>query len=245
METADARNHLVTLYSNDPFLAEAVARFVGAALGEGDGALVVATPPHWRRVRERLEESAFDVDAVVDRGQLVVLDAAETLQELLGSGLTDLGLAVGPRLAGIRAVTRRPRVRVFGEMVNLLWEGGEHAAALRLEALWDALLSREAATLLCAYRSDPLSPDADILDVARAHDRVVAAADGIRVLRGLERAVDEVLGPGRAAMLRVVVAAEHPSVREEGSAELLVLWLRARMPKLGERVMVLASRYAE
>jgi hypothetical protein len=48
----------------------------------------------------------------------------------------------------------RPRgggVRIFGEMVALLWERGNHPAAVRLETLWNELSARMPFTLLCAY----------------------------------------------------------------------------------------------
>ncbi len=44
------------------------------------------------------------------------------------------------------------RVRIFGEMVALLWEQGNQTAALRLEALWNELRSTtHPFSLLCAY----------------------------------------------------------------------------------------------
>ncbi len=42
-------------------------------------------------------------------------------------------------------------VRVFGEMVSVLWGKHQYRAALRLEELWNALIGRHSVCLLCAY----------------------------------------------------------------------------------------------
>ena len=41
-------------------------------------------------------------------------------------------------------------VRIFGEMVAVLWAEGKTRAAIRLEELWNALTTRHV-SLLCAY----------------------------------------------------------------------------------------------
>ena len=50
-----------------------------------------------------------------------------------------------------RAGSRYPHMRVFGEMVALLWAAGHGDATLHLEALWHDLLKTYAFPLLCAY----------------------------------------------------------------------------------------------
>lgn len=49
-----------------------------------------------------------------------------------------------------RAALRGP-VRIFGEMVAVLWAEGKTRTAIRLEELWDELATRHAFSLLCAY----------------------------------------------------------------------------------------------
>lgn len=44
-----------------------------------------------------------------------------------------------------------PNLRIYGEMVALLWDEGRRDAALELENLWNHLASRHRFTLLCAY----------------------------------------------------------------------------------------------
>ncbi len=54
-----------------------------------------------------------------------------------------------------RTVTGEKPIRIFGELVALLWQQGNHTAALHLETLWNELCPGvHPFSLLCAY---PLS----------------------------------------------------------------------------------------
>lgn len=173
-----------------------------------------------------------------------MLDAEETLARLMdGDGLRENALqeVVAPVLDGVQASARYPRVRAFGEMVNLVWERGRQDEAVRLEDLWNRLLAEETLTLLCAYRADPLEDAGTLERMVCPHGRVLPGEGTERVTRGLEQAAREVLGPERAAMLR----AEGRGDTSEPSAELAVLWLRAHMPRHAQRILVLARRYAQ
>src|SRR2546430_7836376 len=46
---------------------------------------------------------------------------------------------IAPVLEQCRATRTAARVRVFGEMVDVLWRAGNRAAAVRLEDLWNDL----------------------------------------------------------------------------------------------------------
>lgn len=170
MTNSPFRSHLLQLYQDDAFLAETVCRFVAAAMGESAGAVVIATPLHWALVRARLEERGFDVASVLDRGQLVALDTSDTLEQILVHGTPDRAAfdRVVPRvIAGARRASRFPRVHVFGEMVNVLWERGDWAASEQLEMLWNEYARREEFRLLCAYRMTPF--DDRLPGIAAAH----------------------------------------------------------------------------
>jgi len=77
MEAAEAE-HFVQFYESDTFLVESVSRFIGTALDAGTGAIVIATPPHRSAIQRKLRARGAPVRGA-RKGQLVVLDAAETL----------------------------------------------------------------------------------------------------------------------------------------------------------------------
>ena len=51
----------------------------------------------------------------------------------------------------IGAGGRKGPVRVYGEMVALLWEAGLVTAAIDVEALWNEIAARYSFSLLCGY----------------------------------------------------------------------------------------------
>jgi anti-sigma regulatory factor (Ser/Thr protein kinase) len=72
----------------------------------------------------------------------------------------------------------RPRVRIYAEMVALLWEGGQVSLAIELEELWNGLGARLPFSLCCGYPASvldvPEQADA-VLEVRRRHGAVADA----------------------------------------------------------------------
>ncbi|HEY7955293.1 MAG TPA: MEDS domain-containing protein, partial [Polyangia bacterium] len=81
--------HIVQFYEDEAYLCETVASFVGAGLNRGEPAVVIATAPHRSALRSRLAASGIEVERAVAAGHLVLLDAADTLSEILVGGLPD------------------------------------------------------------------------------------------------------------------------------------------------------------
>jgi hypothetical protein len=147
-----ASDHVIQLYDEDDHLLQAVSRFTGAGLEAGEAAVVIATQPHREDIEARLWAHGLDLTTAHAQGQYVPLDAAETLSQVMIDGWPDARRfvdVVGAVIA--RAEGRYPRVRVFGEMVALLWAEGNGDAALRLEELCNDLVKSHAFPLLCAY----------------------------------------------------------------------------------------------
>lgn len=150
----DGAAHLVQFYESDVFLVNALAGYVTSGLEAGDVCLVVATGAHRSDLDERLASAGVDVAAARRDESYLCLDAAATLAKFLVEGWPDpqrFTQVVGRLVA--RLMRRKRHVRVFGEMVALLWAEGNHAAAIRLEELWNDLQHSAPApfTLFCGY----------------------------------------------------------------------------------------------
>ena len=151
-----ARDHVVQLYRDERFLVEAVALFTSIALGKGESVVLVATPLHLRGIEHRLESNGFCVDDVKQWGQLKVRDASETLSGFMVQEMPDPLLfktIIGRSIQRAAACSRTGRVRVYGEMVNLLWRQNLPAAQ-RLEVLWNEVIQAHSISLFCAYHVD-------------------------------------------------------------------------------------------
>ena len=77
-----------------------------------------------------------------------------------------------------RAATGRQRVRIFGEMVALLWAEGNYDGAIQLEELWNDLQKTHPFLLFCAYPMNGLVGEAHVEPLTRVcagHSRVIPA----------------------------------------------------------------------
>jgi signal transduction histidine kinase len=112
-------------------------------------------------------------------GRYVSLDAAETLSKFMVDGTPEPGRFhefMGRVIAGV--TDGRSRVRAFGELVALLWAEGNHAAAIRLEELWNDLQKAHSFSLVCAYPMNGLGGERFIEptgSVCKVHSRVIPA----------------------------------------------------------------------
>jgi excisionase family DNA binding protein len=169
--------HVVQFYERDDYLVDSVAALVSGAIAAGDAAIVVATPEHCEGLAARLQRDGLDLVGASMRGQLVVLDAAGTLARLMVDGMADpirFSAVVGGTVA--TAVERYGGVRIFGEMVGILAVAGHHAAALRLEELWNDLGRAYRFSLLCGYPMEQMHGEASgalLAGVCSIHGRVI------------------------------------------------------------------------
>ena len=70
------------------------------------------------------------------------------------------------------AGSRKRLVRIYGEMVDVLWSSGREDAALSLETLWHQLIARRKCALLCGYSASLCQGEAFSAISAR-HSHVV------------------------------------------------------------------------
>ena len=172
-----AKDHVVQLYRDERFLVEAVALFTALGIGKGQAVILVATAPHLAAVEKLLDAKGVGVEDVKAWGQLTVLDASELLSRFMVNGRPDAKLfrsVVEPVIRKARGASRPGGVRVYGEMVNLLWRKNVAAAAC-LEALWNEVILAHAICLFCAYA---LARDGDAHgrfphDLRAAHSHVI------------------------------------------------------------------------
>jgi hypothetical protein len=151
-----APQHEVGFYSDDRHFLDSVTRFIEAALTAGNAAIVVATESHREKLLMDLQSSGLDVDAAIQQGRYIALDAAETLSTFMVNGMPDpvrfLQL-LGDLIVTAGAAAKGPngRVSVFGECVNLLCQQGNPQAAIQMEQLGNKLIKIHALDILCGY----------------------------------------------------------------------------------------------
>ena len=174
--------HAVRFYETSAALVRTVAGFIIEGLEAGDPALVIATAEHRRLILQAVG-AAMNVERLERDGDLIVLDANEALAMLMVDGMPEPKRFEENILPLIDKVSNRRMgsvMRIYGEMVDVLWKQGREAAALRLELLGNHLAQIRRVSILCGY-SMQNSYSADSFGaICREHTHAVSA-DGVAV----------------------------------------------------------------
>lgn len=144
-------DHFVELYDDDSSLVDSVRTFLAMGLANGDAAVIIAAPAHREAIEAALAHS-IDLDGARAQGVYVALDAAETLARFMDGDRPDSAKfhdVVGGLVGSAQRAGKG--VRLFGEMVAVLWEAGNAEGAIQLEDLWNRLSEEHPFRLFCAY----------------------------------------------------------------------------------------------
>jgi CheY-like chemotaxis protein len=158
-EAKAPRCHEVLFYADEAVFVDNFVRFIAAALEAGDVAIVLVTQTHRDVLDQRLKAQGLDIDAALREGTYLPLDIAETLSTFMINDMPDSSRFVKARDDLIRRAAKagkreHPRIVACGECAPHLLREGKADAAIRVEQLWDQLVTKYAVDTLCAY---PLS----------------------------------------------------------------------------------------
>jgi anti-sigma regulatory factor (Ser/Thr protein kinase) len=173
-------DHVVNFYDDDDDIVAAVSCFVADGLRGDDTVVVIATEAHRHAVDAALVRDGIDVDGARLSQRYVCLDAADTLSSVMADAVPD-PIKVRTVLRSLIESTRDGggSLRVFGELVALLWDAGNTAGAIELEALWNVLALEHRFSLYCAYAISSLAAPDDLTaagHVCSHHSHVIAPA---------------------------------------------------------------------
>jgi hypothetical protein len=178
-----AHRHAVQFYCDDAELFETVGSFLSEGLLAGQPAIVIATSAHRVAIERSLQTHQVDAGTARHLGDLVMLDAEETL----GTFMVDdapVGSLFRRNIGDVIEQTLRGRermpIRAYGEMVDVLWKQGKTEAAIRLEVLWNNLADSHVFSLLCGYSIGNFYKHNDkYQEVCDLHSHVHAHADKV------------------------------------------------------------------
>ena len=240
---AAPRDHIVQLYQDQQFLNRAVCRFAAAAIANGEGVILVPTVAHWDAFRPRLESEGVDVKAAEKRGQLTIVDADNLLPTFMRDGMPDspvfLGLAANV-VSQARGDGRYPKVRWWGEMVNLLWERGDVAASMNLEDLFDKLAHEQDIAIFCSFLMDNFNGDVHARMLPRLsenHSHLIPVEDYSRLERAVSEALRNAVGPDESSVLEDRLLSRYPGSFHMPRSQALLLALRQTLPLVADDVL--------
>jgi DNA-binding NarL/FixJ family response regulator len=180
VETTTSRaphHHKVLFYSGEAIFIQCFTDFVAAALKSGHAAIVMATKQHRESLVLSLKSEGVDLDAAIQQGTYVSLDAADMLSRITVNGLPDsVRFLDGMRefiQSAFKAVkTARPRVAICGEVVTLLWTQGKSDAVALLEKAGNELSDAYGVDILCAYPLDVRQEQGTFKNICAEHSAV-------------------------------------------------------------------------
>jgi hypothetical protein len=237
-----AAPHTVQICDSDSFLVAGVAFFAAEGLRAGEAVLLTGTAAHWAGIRQTLASGGVDVDAALRAGQLAATDVQDAVAAVLPDGRLDparFDAVAGEALRKARADARFTGVRWWGEMSNLMHRHGNTRDALRAEELADAVAKRHGTRLFCSYlldRFDPAGYGGILSEVCCRHSHVIPAEDYVRHRIAVNRAVAEVVGEIRGALLQSLLSWKGLGCQLP-SSQALLFWLREARPDQFEEVL--------
>jgi hypothetical protein len=243
LSSAGPRDHIVQLYQDQDFLNRAVCRFAAGAIANGEGIVLVPTAAHWEAFRPRLQAEGVDVKAAQDRGQLTVVDADELLPRFMRDAMPDapvfLGLA-SEVIGNARDAGRYPKVRWWGEMVNILWEQGNVAASMSLEDQFDRLAHQHEIAIFCSFVMDNFNSEVHTRMLPRLsqnHSHLIPVQDYARLERAVAEALRDTVGPNDARVLEEQLLSRYSPAFQMPRSQALLLALRESLPAVAESVL--------
>jgi DNA-binding NarL/FixJ family response regulator len=151
------RHHEMLIYSDDAVLLESFTRFIAVALKANNPVITVSTQSHIDSLIQSLNAEGMDVNAAIERGSFIPLNAGERLSSLMVDDLPDrlrcMNAARGLVEAARSANGKHSRIAICGECAPLLLAQGNAKAAILLEQLCNDLAHMHELDILCAYPS--------------------------------------------------------------------------------------------
>jgi hypothetical protein len=156
MSVSPHPKHSVQFYEDGIFFCTSIARFAQTGLKNGEGVLIVANPRHCRAIEDYMISEGENFEKARKSGQLRLLDAESVMKKFLVNNLPQEDLFLQTINELITKITRDyPKLRVYGEMVNVMWMQGNLEGMLILENLWNKFMHTQKFSLLCGYEAEP------------------------------------------------------------------------------------------
>ncbi len=239
---APSGRHFAQLHRDEESLAAAVAAFVSAGLRRREGVVLVASAERTERILRNLEAMGIDPMAAAKAGSLAVLDARASLSRFTKDGepsWLEFRAFVLSTFDGLGS--RRKRLRVYGEMVDVLWHEGRYDAAIRLEEFWNRLALERPFALFCCYLIDSLTDHAyegPLHEIGRTHTDVLATTDDDRLHAAVDAASSDMFGSPLSTLVSCSGHEDHDGEHRLPLGQRTLLWIKHHMP--GSSATVLA-----
>lgn len=169
--------HSVDIYGSSDELINNLIIYLIAGAKAGERSIIIARPQHVRMLKQKLERNELCRFFDLHDGSNIIFNAKSVLDDIV-TGHKVNEAKFNKIIGGILSdfCTSGQPVRVYGELVALLWERGDEAAALEVEELWNKLAKKYCFALYCGYDEHSLKNiQADKKRITAHHDFIAPA----------------------------------------------------------------------
>ncbi len=193
-----AESHIVQVCQNETFRENIVTNYIKDGLLNDEAVIVVAGPTLRKAVISKLDAQNFDVQNLKNQGQIKFLDAEFLLSSFLIDGvLEEQSFQQSIEVPIQAARVEYGKVRIFGEMVDVLWKKAQYDAAIQLENLWSNLSQKQEFLFLCTYSLDSIDSstyDESLERICSYHTHLIPVENYGLIETGVGEAVLDVFG---------------------------------------------------
>lgn len=201
-------NQTVQICLNENSQIDLVTSYIKDGLLNGEAVILIAKPELRQILKSKMGAFSFNgknIQELQVQGQIKFFDAESVLSTLRVDGILEEDLFYeGVAMPIYNAKSIYGKVRVFGEMVDILWKERQHDMAIQLESFWKNLFNTQELTFLCTYTLNKLSPnsfDEELERICKYHSHLVPVVDCDLSEQSMDEAIPDIF---RAAWNRVV-----------------------------------------
>ena len=157
--SALALKNKLQMCRNNSTQVDLLTEYISEGLLKNEAVIIIARSALRKAVWTQLQALGLDMGFYKAQGQIKLYDAELLLSTILIDDVIDehyFQTYIGSQIQA--AQIAYGKVRAFGEMVEILWQGGLHDTALQLEKIRTDLGSKHELTVLCTYLVDSLAP---------------------------------------------------------------------------------------
>ena len=227
---APVNRHFAQFHRDSEDATKSVALYVETGLRRKNGVLAVLGAAHKDMLLERLRRNDLEPEKFRRSGQLHILDAEPTLKHIMRGDMPDwetFRSVIGKSIESVQGFGGTT-VRVYGELVSMLWRDGKADAAIRLEEFWNELARIYPFSLFCSYMVDYHAPacyHGPLSEIGRTHSDVIAGAEDERFREALETASRDVFGAPLSELADEGFAEQHAGEAQLPRGQRAMLWV--------------------
>ena len=159
--TNSSGNHTIQICPNESSQIDLLTRYIKDGLRNEETIILIAKPALRKALKLKMDAFSFDGETIQNHDQIKFFDAEFLLSNLMHDGiLEEKAFQQFVATPIYNAQLNLKKVRVFGEMVDILWKQGQHDMALQLEDFWNDLSRTQEFSFLCTYSLHELDPNA-------------------------------------------------------------------------------------